>query len=64
MPLFTNILRAASVVAIATVVGLEPALAGGGCPPPGVPAPLVGAGIPALIAFAGGYWAIRKRRKR
>jgi hypothetical protein len=56
-----DIVRGAAALGVAAIVAAEPALAG--CAAPGVPAPLVGAGIPALIAFAGGYWAIRKRRK-
>jgi hypothetical protein len=27
------------------------------------PAPLLGAGIPALAAFGVGYWALRRRRR-
>ena len=56
-----NALRAIAMIGIVAIVALEPALAG--IPSPGVPAPLLGAGIPGLIAFATGYWAIRKRRK-
>lgn len=29
-----------------------------------VPAPLLGAGLPALAAFGVGYWALRARRGR
>jgi lipopolysaccharide export LptBFGC system permease protein LptF len=36
---------------------IEPALAG--VP---VPAPIIGAGLPALAVLAGGYWLIRKVR--
>ena len=42
-----------------TAVSIEPALAGNP-----VPAPLVGAGLPALAILAGGYWLIRKVRER
>ena len=42
-----------------TAVSIEPALAG-----LNVPAPLVGAGLPALAILAGGYWLIRKVRQR
>ena len=56
-----NALRMVIMVAGAAIIAFEPALAGS--PQPGVPAPLLGAGIPGLVAFAGGYWAIRKRRK-
>ena len=57
----SNALRALFVLSFAAIVAAEPALAG--CITPAVPAPLLGAGIPALIAFGTGYWAIRKRRK-
>jgi uncharacterized membrane protein len=42
-----------------TAVSIEPVLAG-----VSVPAPLVGAGLPALAILAGGYWLIRKIRER
>jgi lipopolysaccharide export LptBFGC system permease protein LptF len=29
-----------------------------------VPAPIVGAGLPALAVLAGGYWLIRRLRER
>jgi lipopolysaccharide export LptBFGC system permease protein LptF len=29
-----------------------------------VPAPIIGAGLPALAILAGGYWLIRKIRER
>ena len=53
--------RFAAASALAALMTIDPALAGGGGP--GVPAPLVGAGIPALGAIAAGYWALRKRRR-
>jgi lipopolysaccharide export LptBFGC system permease protein LptF len=40
------------------VVSIEPALAG-----TGVPAPIIGAGLPALAILGGGYWLIRKLRE-
>ena len=43
-----------SVIAAST----EAALAGGV-----VPAPVIGAGLPALAILAGGYWLIRKVRQ-
>jgi hypothetical protein len=58
----TALLRTIAVIGVATVVAIEPSVAGEVSV--AVPAPIVGAGIPALIAFAGGYWAVRKRRKR
>jgi hypothetical protein len=39
---------------------IEPALAGGTA----VPAPLIGAGLPAMAVLAGGYWLVRKLRER
>jgi hypothetical protein len=51
-----------STIAIAAIVAVEPAFAADAVPV-GVPGPLVGAGIPALVVLAGGYWAIRKRRR-
>ena len=39
---------------------LEPALAGN----VGVPAPIIGAGLPAIAVLAGGYWLVRKLRER
>ncbi len=41
------------------VVSNEPALAG---PTASVPAPIIGAGLPALAILGGGYWLIRKLR--
>ena len=38
---------------------IEPAFA-----QPAVPAPLMGAGLPALAVLGGGYWLIRKLRDR
>lgn len=62
MPSLSTTIGAFGAIGFAAIVALEPALAGT-CVTVGVPAPIVGAGIPALIAFAGGYWAMRKRRK-
>jgi hypothetical protein len=61
MPSFVPAIRCVAAVGLALIAAVEPALAGV-CDPV-VPAPIVGAGVPALIAFAGGYWAIRKRRR-
>jgi hypothetical protein len=41
------------------VASIEPALAGA----PGVPAPIVGAGLPVLAVLCGGYWLMRKLRE-
>jgi hypothetical protein len=43
----------------AITVSIEPALAQVKTP---VPAPLIGAGLPAMAVLAGGYWLIRKLR--
>jgi hypothetical protein len=40
------------------VASIEPALAGA----PGVPAPVVGAGLPVLAILGSGYWLIKKLR--
>jgi hypothetical protein len=61
VPSFIPVCRGVAALGVALIVAVEPALAGMSLP--AVPAPIVGAGIPALIAFAGGYWAIRKRRR-
>ena len=39
------------------IASLDPALAGAP-----VPAPIIGAGLPAIAVLAGGYWLIRKLR--
>jgi hypothetical protein len=44
---------------IIAAVSTEPAIAGVA----NVPAPIVGAGLPALAVLAGGYWLIRKLRR-
>jgi hypothetical protein len=41
------------------VASIEPALAG---PTASVPAPIIGAGLPALAILGGGYWLVRKLR--
>ena len=41
------------------VASIEPALAGSP-----VPAPIVGAGLPALAILGGGYWLVKKLRGR
>jgi len=42
----------------AITASIEPALAGVTT----VPAPLIGAGLPAMAVLAGGYWLVRKLR--
>jgi uncharacterized membrane protein len=50
------------VLAALGIIGasIESALAG----TPGVPAPIIGAGLPAMAVLAGGYWLVRKLRER
>jgi hypothetical protein len=43
----------------AITASIEPALAGLKTQ---VPAPLIGAGLPAMAVLAGGYWLVRKLR--
>ena len=61
--MFTTKLNLVALLAFAVlcvmVALMEPALAN--VP---VPAPLIGAGLPALAILGGGYWLIRKLRKR
>ena len=61
--MFTTKLNLVAPLAFAvlcvTAAAIEPALAG-----TPVPAPLLGAGAPALAILAGGYWLIRKFRGR
>ena len=61
--MFTPKLKLIAPLAVLVVVAasIESALAGPGTP---VPAPLIGAGAPALAILAGGYWLIRKFRER
>ena len=63
LKMFTTKLNLVAHLALAVLcvaASIEPALAGG----TSVPAPLLGAGAPALAILAGGYWLIRKFRGR
>ena len=51
--------KLAPVLAVAIVL-IEPAFAG---PTVTTPAPIIGAGLPALAILGGGYWLIRKLRR-
>jgi hypothetical protein len=51
----------APLTVLVVAASIESALAGPGTP---VPAPVIGAGLPALAILAGGYWLIRKIRER
>jgi hypothetical protein len=62
--MFKNNLNLIVALAIAVLclmaASIEPAFA----PPNPVPAPLIGAGLPALAILAGGFWLVRKIRQR
>ena len=62
--MFTTKLNLVAALAFAvlgvTAASIEPALAG----LVSVPAPVIGAGLPALAILGGGYWLIRKIRQR
>jgi lipopolysaccharide export LptBFGC system permease protein LptF len=64
MGMFTsklNLIAPFALVALGIIcTAIEPALAGIA----GVPAPIVGAGLPAIAVLAGGYWLVRKLRER
>jgi hypothetical protein len=54
-----NVIASFAIAAFGGIIALtEPALAGLST----VPAPIVGAGLPALAILGGGYWVIRKLR--
>jgi hypothetical protein len=58
MTMFTNKLNIMVPVFGVMIALIEPALAG----VPSVPAPVIGAGLPALAILAGGYWLVKKFR--
>jgi hypothetical protein len=55
-----NVVALAWAVLCVMVALMEPAFAGR----ISVPAPLIGAGLPALAILAGGFWLVRKIRQR
>ena len=57
---FASKLAGTSLILISAAAAASPAIAG--VLP--VPAPILGAGLPALALFAGGYYLIRRRRAR
>jgi hypothetical protein len=57
----SSLLRHVAAFGLTAMAAAAPAMAGVVTP---TPAPLIGAGIPALVAFAGGYAAIRRRRRK
>ena len=62
--MFTTKLNLVAPLAFAVLVvmaaSIESALAG----PGPVPAPVIAAGLPALVILGGGYWLMRKFRQR
>jgi len=52
-----NIIRIAGLATVGFAVSVGPALAGGTA---GVPGPIAGIGLPALVLIGGAYWAGRK----
>ena len=57
----SSIARKCAIATVTAFVIVDPVVAGMIATP--VPSPLMGAGVPALAAFAAGYWVIRKRRQ-
>ena len=55
----TRIFDRIGVFVVASLATAGPAMAGG-CIPPGTPAPVIGLGIPALLAFGIAYKRLRK----
>jgi hypothetical protein len=56
-----NLIAPYALAALGVIIALiEPALAG----VVSTPAPVIGAGLPAIAVVAGGYWLIRKLRKQ
>ena len=56
-------LRSFIAVTIVSFIAVSDA-AFAGLGPPGAPGPIAGAGIPALMAFAAGYRALKNRRSK
>jgi lipopolysaccharide export LptBFGC system permease protein LptF len=55
-----NLIAPSALAALGVIAAsIEPALAGAP-----VPAPIVGAGLPALAILGGGYWLVKKLRER
>lgn len=52
-----NLVVPFALAVLAVGASVEPALAG-----TSVPAPVLGAGLPVLAVFGGGYWLFRKLR--
>jgi hypothetical protein len=58
MSRIASFVTTAAGAAVASMVVASPAFAG-----VTIPGPVVGAGLPALAAIAGGYYLIRRRRR-
>ena len=57
-----NVVASFALAALGVVIAMnEPAFAVPDIP---VPAPIVGAGLPALVILGGGYWLVKKLRER
>jgi hypothetical protein len=55
-----NLVAPFGIAVLGVIIALiEPAIAGA----VSTPAPIVGAGLPAIAVLAGGYWLIRKLRE-
>jgi LPXTG-motif cell wall-anchored protein len=61
--LLAFILTLPPTVLIAFNYGNEPRMYHGGSNQNEAPAPIVGAGLPILLAAGGAYWLVRRRRK-
>ena len=59
MKTFKGYAASAAAIAGAVLIAADPALAGAP-----VPGPVLGAGLPALAAIAGGYFLIRRYQRR
>jgi len=56
-----NVVASFALGALGVIIAsIEPAFAGN----TPVPAPIVGAGLPVLAVLGGGYWLVKKLRKR
>ncbi len=58
--MFRAVMKSASISGLGLIGLMQPALAG----PPGVPAPIVGAGLPLLLIAGGAYLAVKLVRTR
>jgi hypothetical protein len=54
-----NLVEPFALAVLGVIIAIAPALA-----QVPTPAPLIGAGLPAVAVLGGGYWLIRKLRRR